>query len=36
MNLDEFSLFDATGLAKLIRNGDMTASELAELALKGV
>ena len=35
MNLHEYAEFDAIGLAELIRNGDVTAAELAELALAG-
>lgn len=36
MNLEEYCTYDATGLAELVRNGDVSAKELAELAFAGV
>jgi len=36
MNLSEYARYDGLGLADLIRNKDVTARELAELALCGV
>lgn len=36
MNLDEYSTYDATGLAELIRKGEVSAKELAQLAAGGV
>jgi len=36
MNLEEYCKYDATGLAELVRNGDVSAKELAEFAAEGV
>ena len=36
MNLDEYCRHDATGLAELVRNGDVSAKELAQLAAAAV
>lgn len=36
MNLDEYCSFDATGLAELVRKGEVQAKELALLAAAGV
>jgi len=36
MKLDEYVQYDATGLAELVRKGDVTARELAQLASEGV
>jgi len=36
MNLDEYSSFDATGLAELVSKGDVSAKELAQLAAAAV
>ena len=36
MNFDEYCAYDATGLAELVRRGDVKAKELAVLAAKGV
>ncbi|SHJ90440.1 amidase [Shimia gijangensis] len=36
MNLDEYSQYDACGLAELVQKGDVTPKELAQLAAKGV
>ena len=36
MRLDEYTEFDATGLAELVRNGEVSAKELALLAAEGV
>jgi len=36
MNLSEYASYDGLGLADLIRNKEVTAGDLAELALSGV
>ena len=36
MNLDEYVQYDATGLAGLVRRGEVTPKELAQLAAQGV
>ena len=36
MDLGEYARHDAVGLAQLVRTGEVTARELAELALRGV
>lgn len=36
MQLSEYASYDATGLAELVRKGDVSASELAQLALDGI
>ena len=36
MRLDEYCTYDATGLAELVRQGDVTAKELATVAAEGV
>jgi amidase len=36
MNLSEYAVYDGLGLADLVRNREVTAGELAELALSGV
>ena len=36
MNLREYSQYDATGLAELVKSGEVTAKELAQTALEGV
>lgn len=36
MNFDEYCSFDATGLADLVRRGDVSATELAQLAASAV
>ena len=36
MNLEEYVRYDATGLAELVRSGEVTPAELAQLAADGV
>ena len=36
MRLDEYAAHDGLGLAELLRNGEVTARELGELALAGI
>jgi hypothetical protein len=33
MNIEEYKSFDATGLANLVKKGEVTAIELLELAM---
>lgn len=36
MNLKEYAQYDATGLAELVKNGDVTPKELVDLAIEGL
>ena len=36
MNPEKYCKYDATGLSELVRNGDVSAKELAEFAVEGV